>query len=136
MIESNTICGIAIGLIFTVIFGLTFYTMYANLIIEHWLPQTIIAGIIITSLAASIGSFNDNSSKVKKSIENTITANYDNVYMYHNDETGKFFVSDTSKYTFNYDEKTDTLIVFDNSSDVDAVFVDGVKQDANQQKKG
>lgn len=128
MIGSSTICGIVIGLIFTVIFGLTFYTMYADLIIEHWLPQTIIAGIIITLLAGLIGS-NDNSSKVKKSIENTITANYDNVYMYHNDETGKSFVSDTSKYTFNYDEKTNTLIVFDDSSDVDAVFIDGIKQD-------
>lgn len=132
MIESNTICGIAIGLIFTVIFGLTFYTMYVDLIIEHWLPQTIIAGIIITLLAGLIGSFNDNSSKVKKSIENTITTNYDNVYMYHNDETGKSFVSDTSKYTFDYDEKTNTLIVFDNSSDVDAVFIDGIKQDVDQ----
>ena len=47
MIGSSTICGIVIGLIFTVIFGLTFYTIYVDLIIEHWLPQTIIAGIII-----------------------------------------------------------------------------------------
>lgn len=32
--------------------------------------------------------------------------------------------------------KTDTLIVFDDSSDVDAVFVDGIKQNIDQQKKG
>ena len=136
MIGNNTITGIAIGLIFTVIFGLFFYTVYDDLIIDHWLPPTIIIGIIFTLLTGGIGSINDNNNKVKKSIENTITANYDNVYMYHNDETGKSFVSDTSKYTFDYDKKTDTLIVFDDSSDVDAVFVDGVKQDTNQQKKG
>lgn len=136
MIGNNTITGIAIGLIFTVIFGLFFYTIYNDLIIDHWLPPTIIVGIIFTLLAGGIGSIDDNNNKVKKSIENTITANYDNVYMYHNDETGKSFVSDTSKYTFDYDKKTDTLIVFDNSSDVDAVFVDGIKQDTDQQKKG
>lgn len=136
MIGNNTITGIAIGLIFTVIFGLFFYTLYDDLIIDHWLPSTIIIGIIFTLLTGGIGSINDNINKVKKSIENTITANYDNVYMYHNDETGKSFVSDTSKYTFDYDKKTDTLIVFNDSSDVDAVFIDGVKQDTDQQKKG
>ena len=136
MIGNNTITGIAIGLIFTVIFGLFFYTIYNDLIIDHWLPPTIIMGIIFTLLTGGIGSIDDNNNKVKKSIENTITANYDNVYMYHNDETGKSFVSDTSKYTFDYDKKTDTLIVFNDSSDVDAVFIDGIKQDTDQQKKG
>lgn len=136
MIGNNTITGIAIGLIFTVIFGLFFYTVYDDLIIDHWLPPTIIIGIIFTLLTGGIGSINDNNNKVKKSIENTITANYDNVYMYHNDETGKSFVSDTSKYTFDYDKKTDTLIVFNDSSSVDAVFIDGIKQDTDQQKKG
>lgn len=132
MIVNNTITGIAIGLIFTVIFGLFFHTIYNDLIIDHWLPPTIIVGIIFILSAGGIGSIYDNNNKVKKSIENTITANYDNVYMYHNDETGKSFVSDTSKYTFDYDKKTDTLIVFDDSSDVDAVFVDGIKQDASK----
>lgn len=83
-------------------------------------------GIIFTLLAGFIGSIDDNNNKVKKSIENTITANHDNVYMYHNDETGKSFVSDTSRYTFDYDATTKTLIVFTGSK-VDAVFVDGVK---------
>ena len=45
MIGNNTITGIAIGLIFTVIFGLFFYTVYDDLIIDHWLPPTIIIGI-------------------------------------------------------------------------------------------
>ena len=136
MIGSNTITGIAIGLIVTVLLSLIFYYAYDELLIEHWLPQTVISGVIIILFMACFGIVDDNDAKMEKSIENTITTNYDNVYMYHNDETGKSFVSDTSKYTFDYDKKTDTLIVFDNSSDVDAVFVDGVKQDVNQQKKG
>ena len=129
MIGSNTITGIAIGLIVTVLLGLIFYYAYDELLIEHWLTQTVISGVIIILFMACFGIVDDNDAKMEKSIENTITANYDNVYMYHNDETGKSFVSNTSKYTFDYDKKTDTLIVFDNSSDVDAVFVDGVKQD-------
>ena len=136
MIGNNTITNIAIGLILTVLLGLIFYYAYDKLLIEHWLIQTVISGVIIILFMAGFGIIDDNDTKMKKSIENTITTNYDNVYMYHNDETGKSFVSDTSKYTFNYDEKTDTLIVFDNSSDVDAVFIDGIKQDADQQKKG
>lgn len=39
-------------------------------------------------------------------------------------------MSDGSKYTFDYDDETKTLTVFtDTSSNVDAVFVNGVKQD-------
>lgn len=101
--------------------------MYNNLTIEHWLPQTIIVGIIITSLAACAGIVNYNDTKVEKSIENTISANYDNVLNYHNDEDNKTFVSSNSKYTFDYNADTKTLIVFTGSK-VDAVFVDGTKQ--------
>ena len=132
MIGSNTITGIAIGLIVTVLLGLIFYYAYDELLIEHWLTQTVISGVIIILFMACFGIVDDNDAKMEKSIENTITANYDNVYMYHNDETDKSFVSNTSKYTFDYDKKTDTLIVFDNSSDVDAVFIDGIKQDVDQ----
>lgn len=40
-------------------------------------------------------------------------------------------MSNGSKYTFDYDEETKTLTVFtDTSSSVDAVFVNGVKQDS------
>lgn len=127
MIESSTICYMAIGLIVTGLWGLIFYTMYDNMTIDHWLPQTIIAGIIIISLAARAGIDDDYDTKVEKSIESTITANYNDVLNYHNDEDNKTFVSGGSKYTFDYDKKTRTLIVF-TGSDVDAVFVDGVKQ--------
>lgn len=119
MIESSTICYMAIGLIITVLFGLIFYVMSKVMTIGHWIPQTIIAGIIIISLAARAG--------IDESIENTITANYDNVLNYHNNEDNKTFVSNGSKYTFDYDEKTQTLIVL-KGSNVDAVFVDGIKQ--------
>ncbi len=127
MIESSTICYMAIGLIVTGLFGLIFYTMYDDMIISHWIPQTIIAGIIIISLAARVGIDDDYDTKVEKSIESTITANYNDVLNYHNDEDNKTFVSGGSKYTFDYDEKTKTLIVF-TGSDVDAVFVNGAKQ--------
>lgn len=65
---------------------------------------------------------------IKKSIKNTITANYDNVLDYHNYKDNKTFVSGDSRYTFDYDENTKTLIVFTGSK-IDAVFVNGVKKD-------
>lgn len=128
MISSSIIVtsGIVIVLAVTIFFGFIFNTMYNNLTIEHWLPQTIIVGIIITSLATCAGIIDNNNSKVKKSIENTIASNYDNVLNYHNEEDNKTFVSSGSRYTFDYDEKTKTLIVL-KGSDVDAVFVDGIK---------
>lgn len=128
MISSSiiVISGIVIVLAVTIFFGFIFNTMYNNLTIEHWIPQTIIAGIIITSWAVYAGIINDNDTKVEKSIENTITANYDDVLNYHNDDDNKTFVSSDSKYTFDYDKKTKTLIVL-KGSDVDAVFVDGIK---------
>lgn len=64
---------------------------------------------------------------MKKSIENTIASNYDNVLDYHNYKDNKTFVSNDSKYTFEYNEDTKTLVVLKGSG-VDAVFVDGVKQ--------
>lgn len=127
MIGSSTICGIAIGLIATALLGLIFWVMYSyNLSIKHWIPQTIIAGIIIIPLTVCGGIIDDNNTKVEKSVKNTITANYDNVLNYHNEEDNKTFVSSGSRYTFDYDEKTKTLIVL-KGSDVDAVFVDGIK---------
>ena len=124
MISSKiiVISGIVIVLAVTV-----FYTMYNNLIIEHWLPQTIIVGIIITSLATCAGIIDNNNIKVEKSIENTIASNYDNVLDYHNYKDNKTFVSDGSKYTFYYDKGTKTLIIL-KGSNIDAVFVDGTKQ--------
>lgn len=83
--------------------------------------------MVIISLTTYAGIADDDDAKTEKSIENTITANYDHVLNYHNDENNKTFVSDGSKYTFDYDDKTQTLIILKGSS-VDAVFVDGVKQ--------
>lgn len=134
MIGSSTICGIAIGLIATALLGLIFYTMYDDMTIVHWIPQTIIAGVIVISLVARVGIVDYNDTKVEKSIENTITANYDDVLNYHNDDDNKTFVSSDSKYTFDYDKKTKTLIVL-KGSDVDAVFVDGTKQPANKKSR-
>lgn len=129
MISSSiiVISGIVIVLAVTVFFGFIFYSMYNNLTIKHWLPQTIIVGIIIASLATCAGIIDNNNSKVEKSIENTIASNYDNVLDYHNYKDNKTFVSDGSKYTFYYDKGTKTLIIL-KGSNIDAVFVDGIKQ--------
>lgn len=129
MISSSiiTICSIIIGLIIIVLFGRIFYTMYDDMTINHWIPQTIIAGVIVSSLVACAGIIDYNDTKVEKSIENTISANYDNVLNYHNDEDNKTFVSGNSKYTFDYNKGTKTLIVI-KGLDIDAVFVDGTKQ--------
>lgn len=129
MIGSSTICSIIIGLITIVLFGRIFYTMYDEMTIVHWIPQTIIAGVIVISLVARVGIVDYNDTKVEKSIENTITANYDNITNYHNDENNKTFISSNSKYTFEYNEDTKTLVVLKGSG-VDAIFVNGVKQDS------
>jgi hypothetical protein len=127
MIGSSTRFSIIIGLIIIVLLGRIFYTMYDDMTIVHWIPQTIIAGVIVISLVAREGIVDYNDTKVEKSIENTITANYDNITNYHNDENNKTFISSNSKYTFEYNEGTKTLVVLKGSG-VDAVFVDGVKQ--------
>ena len=129
MIEHSTIFCIMIGLITIVLFGRIFYTMYDDMTIVHWIPQTIIAGVIVISLVARVGIVEYNDTKVEKSIENTITANYDNITNYHNDENNRTFISSNSKYTFEYNEGTKTLVVLKGSG-VDAVFVNGVKQDS------
>ena len=100
--------------------------------INHWIPPTILVGSIFMALLLYFGG---NKDIEIRTIQDTITTNYDNVYMYHNNKDDKSFISDNSKYTFEYDEDTKTLIVFKDSG-VDAVFVDGIKQDADQQKKG
>lgn len=129
MIGSSTIFSIIIGLIIIVLLDRIFYTMYDDMTIVHWIPQTIIAGVIVISLVARVGIVDYNDTKVEKSIENTITANYDNITNYHNDENNKTFISSNSKYTFEYNEGTKTLVVLKGSG-VDAVFVNGVKQDS------
>lgn len=124
---SFVVIGIISGLILTFCVGVICYKSYDNLICNHWIPQTIIFGLISIPLLACVGKIDDTNIGIKKSIKNTITANYDNVLNYHNDNNNKSFVSGNSKYTFDYDEKTNTLIIL-NGSSVDATFVDGVKK--------
>ena len=128
MIGISTICSIIIGLIIIVLFGRIFYTMYDETTIDHWIPQTIISGLIIISILVGLGIIDDTNMRIEKSIKNTITANYDDVLNYHNEEDNKTFASGDSRYTFDYDENTKTLIVFTGSK-IDAVFVNGVKKD-------
>lgn len=115
------------GIILTFIVGLSCYKSYYNDTSDHWIPQTIISGLIIISIAACIGKIDNNNMSIEKSIKNTITANYDDVLNFHNDEDNKTFASSDTKYSFDYDKKTKTLIVFTGSK-VNAVFVDGIKQ--------
>lgn len=124
---SFVVIGIISGLILTFCVGVIRYKSYDNLMCNHWIPQTIIFGLISISLLACVGKIDDTNIGIKKLIKKTITANYDNILNYHNDKDNKSFVSDNSKYTFDYDEKTNTLIIL-NGSSVDATFVDGVKQ--------
>ena len=121
---SFVVIGIISGLILTLLVGIFCYTAYDN---DHWIPQTIISGLIIISITVCLGKIDDTNMRIKKSIKNTITANYDNVLNYHNEDDNKTFVSGDSKYTFDYDKETETLIVL-KGSNVDAIFVDGVKQ--------
>lgn len=115
------------GIILTFIVGLSCYKSYYNDTSDHWIPQTIISGLIIISIAACIGKIDNTNMSIEKSIKNTITANYDDVLNYHNEENNKTFASGDSRYTFDYDEDAKTLIVF-KGPDIDAIFVDGTKQ--------
>lgn len=93
----------------------------------------LIVGLIFCSLLGLIGYWIDADEKINTTIKTTINANYDNVVNFHNGVTNESFVSNGSKYTFDYNEETKTLTVFtDTNSNVDAVFIDGVKQ--NNQK--
>ena len=124
---SFTVTGIIVGLLLTFLVGVIRYKSYDDLMCNHWIPQTIIFGLISISLLACVGKIDDTNIGIKKSIKNTITANYDNILNYHNEEDNKTFTSGDSRYTFDYDKKNKTLIVFTGSK-VDAVFVDGIKQ--------
>lgn len=124
---SFVVIGIISGLILTFCVGVIWYKSYDNLMCNHWIPQTIIFGLISISLLACVGKIDDTNMRIEKSIKNTITANYDNVLNYHNDKDNKSFVSGDVKYTFDYDNKEKTLIIL-NGSSVDVTFVNGVKQ--------
>lgn len=137
------ITGIIIGTIVEVV--LTFFTAFAfnnlDTFGDHeWVFPVLIAGMLYIVFFASIFGFlgydADKENKINETIQNTLNSNYDNVVNFHNGNTNKSFVSDGSKYTFDYDKKTKTLTVFtDTNSSVDAVFINGIKQN-NSVKKG
>ena len=86
-----------------------------------------IIGIVTCLGFGLLGYESDIDEKINNTIKTTINANYDNVVNYHyNSEFS--FVSDGSKYTFEYNKETEALTVF-KGSDVDAVFINGEKQD-------
>lgn len=122
-----TIISLAIGFIVILFFGWMMYVHYTNDDLEHWVPPTLIVGILIIMRFGSIGYGADKYEKIHGEIKNTITSNYNDVTNYHDDDR-QSFVSDGIRYTFDYNKSQKTLTVFTNTSVVDATFVDGVKQ--------
>lgn len=135
---SQVIIGILIGL------GMTVFAMFIIFLkgdnIKDYGGALLIIGIVACLVFGLLGYEFDIDEKIDNTIKTTINANYDNVVNYHynhdnivnyhyNSESN--FVSNGSKYTFEYNKETETLTVF-KGSDVDAVFVNGVKQ--NNQK--
>lgn len=119
--------GIIIGLGFAVFVGLDLLLKDYDFISS--ICAFLIVGAIFSPLCGVIGYLCDDDEKVNNTIKTTINTNYSNVVNFHNG-INKSFVSDGLKYTFDYDEETKTLTVFtDTSSSVDAVFVNGKKQD-------
>lgn len=122
-----TTIGILIGLGFAVFVGLDLLLQDYDFISS--ICAFLIVGVISSTLCGVIGYLCDDDEKVNNTIKTTINTNYSNVVNFHNG-INKSFVSDGLKYTFDYDEETKTLTVFtDTSSSVDAVFVNGEKQD-------
>lgn len=82
--------------------------------------------LIFCPLFGFISYWINTDKKTNKTIKTTISVNYDNVVNFYNDENNKTFVSNGSKYTFDYDENTKTLIVIKDSN-TNVVFVDGIR---------
>lgn len=122
-----TIISLAIGFIVILFFGWMMYVHYTNDDLEHWVPPTLIVGMLIIMLFGSIGYGADKSEKLHREIKDTITSNYNDVTNYH-DDVRQSSVSDGIRYAFDYNKSQKTLTVFTNTSVVDATFVDGVKQ--------
>ena len=127
--------GILIGLGF-VVFAM-FIIFLKGDDIKDYRGALFIIGIAACLIFGFLGYEFDIVDKINNTIKTTINANYDNVINYHcnynnvvnyhyNSESN--FVSNGSKYTFEYNKETETLTVF-KGSDVDAVFINGEKQD-------
>lgn len=120
--------GMFIGLGFAVVTAVKLFSQGYEL--GACIITSIIIGIVFCPLLGLVGHWVDADEKINTTIKTTINVNYDDVVNFHNGYTNKSFVSNGSKYTFDYDEETKTLTVFtDTNSNVDAVFVNGVKQD-------
>lgn len=123
-----TTIGILIGLGFAVFVG--FDLLLHDYDFISGICAFLIVGAIFSPLCGVIGYLCDDDEKVNNTIKTTINTNYSNVVNFHNGVANQSFVSDGLKYTFDYDEETKTLTVFtDTSSSVDAVFINGEKQD-------
>lgn len=122
-----TIMSLAIGFIVILLFGCEMYASYMNDILEHWVPPMLIVGAFIMMLCGSIGYGADKYEKNHNEIKNTITSNYSDVTNYH-DDSRQSFVSGGIRYTFDYNKDQKILTVFTNTSVVDSIFVDGIKQ--------
>lgn len=118
-----------------ILIGLGFVFVGLDLLLQDYdfissICAFLIVGAIFSTLCGVIGYLCDDDEKVNNTIKTTINTNYSNVVNFHNGVANQSFVSDGLKYTFDYDEETKTLTVFtDTNSNVDAVFVNGVKQD-------
>lgn len=136
---TGIIIGTIVGVVLTFFTALTFNNMDA--FDEHeWVFLVLIVGMLYIVLFAArfgfVGYDADNENKINETIQDTLNSNYDNVVNFHNGNTNKSFVSDGSKYTFDYDKKTKTLTVFtDTNSSVDAVFINGIKQNNSVKKE-
>ena len=99
--------GILIGLGFAafIAFGL-FLQGYGS---EACIITLLVMALILCPLLGLIGHWIDAIEKINNTIKATINANYDNVVNFHNGVTDESFVSNGSKYTFDYDEETKTL---------------------------
>lgn len=85
-----TIISLAIGFIVILFFGWMMYVHYTNDDLEHWVPPTLIVGILIIMLFGSIGYGADKYEKIHGEIKNTITSNYNDVTNYHDDDRQSF----------------------------------------------
>lgn len=136
---TGIIIGTIVGVFLTFFSALSFNNMdtYGD---REWVFPVLIAGMLYIVFFATIFGFlgydADKENKINETIQNTLNSNYDNVVNFHNGNTNKSFVSDGSKYTFDYDKETKTLAVFtDTNSSVDAVFINGIKQNNSVKKE-
>lgn len=66
---SFVVIGIISGLILTFLIGVIYYKSYDNLMRNHWIPQTIISGLIIIPLLACIRKIDDTNSSIKNQLK-------------------------------------------------------------------